>query len=269
MLRMMDFLREMEMIKQADMMQDLSQVERVERSKFRYSPAKTVAVQEKGGGEVNKFMKLLSRLVLSALLLSPIAAQSQPTPQGDQPARTEQEALERWQKLTPEEKQELRERYQRWKSLSPEDKADLQKRYNNWRRLSPDEKATVRKNYERWQRLSPDQREQLQQRWQQWRELPPERRQALKERFERFRDLPPEKRRALQRRVSGKIPEPLPRRKTAIAREVPRTRRAAFTRAETTTAREAGAAFAGRKKSFAATVQGQVQPDEQRQGLRP
>lgn len=29
MLRMMDFLREMEMIKQADMMQDLSQVERV------------------------------------------------------------------------------------------------------------------------------------------------------------------------------------------------------------------------------------------------
>jgi hypothetical protein len=144
----------MEMIKQAEMMQDLSSGEGW-RSKFRCSRAKTVAVQEKGGGEVNKFMKLLSHLVLSALLLSPIAAESQPTPQGDQPGRTEQEALERWQKLTPEEKQELRERFQRWKSLSPEDKADLQKRYNNWRRLSPDEKATVRKNYERWQHLPP------------------------------------------------------------------------------------------------------------------
>ena len=122
---------------------------------------------------MNPLMKLLPSLGLSALLLSPIAAQTQSTPPGDAPAATEQGALERWQKLTPEEKQELRDRYQRWKALPPEEKADLQKRYDNWRRLSPDEKATVRKNYERWQRLSPDQRQQLQQRWQQWRELPP------------------------------------------------------------------------------------------------
>src|SRR4029434_885576 len=102
-------------------------------------------------------MKHLPRLVLSALLASRIAPWSQPTPQGDQPARTEQEALERWQKLTPEEKQELRERYQRWKSLSPADKADPQTRSDHWLRLSPEEKATVRKNYERWQHLPPDQ----------------------------------------------------------------------------------------------------------------
>jgi Protein of unknown function (DUF3106) len=150
-------------------------------------------------------MKLFSYIVVAAFLLSSRAAWGQPASPGDTFAQNEQQSLERWQDMTPQEKQDLRDRFQRWKSLPPQEKADLQKRIDNWRRLSPDEKATVRKNYERWQHLSPEQRERLRQRWQDWRQLPPEQRQELKERFERFRDLPPEERRALRERFREKF----------------------------------------------------------------
>jgi hypothetical protein len=92
----------------------------------------------------------------------------------DQPARLNKK---RWSagEITPEEKQELRERFQRWKSLSPEDKADLQKRYNNWRRLSPDEKATVRKTTSVATPL-PRSARTVAAALAKWRDLPPERR---------------------------------------------------------------------------------------------
>ena len=99
-------------------------------------------------------VKILPQIVIAVLFSLPLAAWSQPAPQREVPVQRDQETLERWQRMSPEEKQELRERYQRWKSLPPEQKADLQKRFENWQHLSPDEKATVRKNYERWQRLS-------------------------------------------------------------------------------------------------------------------
>ena len=125
----------------------------------------------------------LSALCLS-LLLCGIAA-----------AQPDQQALERWQRLTPEQKQELRERYQRWQNLPPDEKEELQRKFEAWRRLPPEEKATAQKNFERWQKLSPEQRARLRERWQHWRELPPERREELKRRFEKLRELPPEERR--------------------------------------------------------------------------
>jgi len=44
--------------------------------------------------------------------------------------------------MSPQEKQELRERYERWKSLSPAEKGDLQRKLETWRKLPPEEKAT-------------------------------------------------------------------------------------------------------------------------------
>ncbi|MGB7948444.1 MAG: hypothetical protein WCH75_12240, partial [Candidatus Binatia bacterium] len=59
-------------------------------------------------------IRLLSQLTLLAVVLFPLAAWSQPAPREEPPAQSRQEALEPWQKMTPEERQELRERYQRW-----------------------------------------------------------------------------------------------------------------------------------------------------------
>jgi hypothetical protein len=117
---------------------------------------------------------------------SPARAQS--STQQDR-APHEREALERWQRLTPQEQNELRERYQRWKNLPPAEKDDLNRKMESWRKLPEDEKTTIRRNFERWRDLPADQRERLQERWQRWRDLPPERREDLRRRMEKFRDL--------------------------------------------------------------------------------
>ena len=99
---------------------------------------------------------------LFALLLVASAAWAQSGPRAEQLAQSDQERLERWQRMTPEQKQELRERFERWKNMSPAEKSELQKKFDDWRRLSPEEKATARQNFERWQKLSPEQRQRLQ-----------------------------------------------------------------------------------------------------------
>ena len=75
-------------------------------------------------------MKLLSKaaiaLGLAAALLTPRAS-SQAAQPSAMAAQSEQESGERWEKMSPQEKQEMRERFQRWKNLDPKEKADLQR----------------------------------------------------------------------------------------------------------------------------------------------
>src|SRR6266568_6310666 len=89
-------------------------------------------------------------LWLSTLLCTPLAW-SQSAPRGMILAQADKDALERWQHMTPEEKQEMRERFQRWQNLPRGEKDDLQKKFETWRQLSPEDKAVARKNFERWQ----------------------------------------------------------------------------------------------------------------------
>ena len=67
---------------------------------------------------------LLSAVALAAILLAvlarPARAEAEPPARGD--------ARARWEKLTPEERQELRERHEKWKALPPDEKARLRDR---------------------------------------------------------------------------------------------------------------------------------------------
>ena len=92
-----------------------------------------------------------SFLWLLTLLIAP-AAWAQPAPRAEVFAQNDNDTLERWQRMTPEQKQELRDRFQRWKNLPPSEKEELQRKFDNWRRLPPEEKATARRNFERWQK---------------------------------------------------------------------------------------------------------------------
>ena len=85
------------------------------------------------------------------ILLSAAPAWSQSGPRGVILAQADKDAVERWQRMTAEEKQEMRERFQRWQNLPPGEKDDLQKKFETWRQLSPEDKAVARKNFERWQ----------------------------------------------------------------------------------------------------------------------
>src|ERR671910_1007011 len=98
-------------------------------------------------------MNCLRLLVLFSFLSAPSAAWSQSKFLGEPPAQSEGEAANRWQKMTPEQKQQLRDRFDRWKSLPPEEKAEMQKKFDRWREMSPDDKARARRNFERWQKL--------------------------------------------------------------------------------------------------------------------
>jgi hypothetical protein len=94
-------------------------------------------------------------LVLFSFLLAPAAVWSQSRDGGEPSAQNNREAFDRWQRMTPEQKQELRDRLDRWKSMPPEEKAEMQKKFERWRDMSAEEKASARKNFERWQQLSP------------------------------------------------------------------------------------------------------------------
>ncbi len=96
-------------------------------------------------------------------------------------------ARERWQKLSPEQREKLRERHREFENLPAE------------------EQKRVRKNFERWQKLSPEKKEATRERYKRWRELPPERREQLRE---RWRKLSPEEKKTLRKRRGGRKPKP-------------------------------------------------------------
>ncbi|MGN6717568.1 MAG: DUF3106 domain-containing protein, partial [Candidatus Binatia bacterium] len=93
----------------------------------------------------SRSMKTAGVLALSLLLVAS-TAWSQSGSGSEQLAPSDQERLERWQKMTPEQKQQLRERFERWKNMAPAEKSQLQKKFDDWRRLAPEEKATARQN---------------------------------------------------------------------------------------------------------------------------
>ena len=91
-------------------------------------------VKKYGNAKVNRFSRLAALFLLLASLPAPAAAQGQ-TP--DAFAQDNGQALERWQRMTPEEKQRMRERFERWKTLPQERKDELRKNLDDWRRMSP------------------------------------------------------------------------------------------------------------------------------------
>jgi hypothetical protein len=135
--------------------------------------------------------------VVALLLASPaigIAGAQSPEP----PVQKREQGRDRWEHMTDEEKQRVRERFERWKALPQERKDSVRRNFDEWRRMTQEEKATARKNFERWQTLSPEERERLRERWRRWRELPPEKREALRE---QFRHLSPEEKQTLREKL--------------------------------------------------------------------
>ena len=94
------------------------------------------------------------------------------------------EMLQRWQNMTPEQREKIRERMQRWRAMTPE------------------ERQRILQNMERFRKLTPEQRERLIQARQRWEQVPPEVRQRMHRQFERFKELPPEVRERIMQRMA-------------------------------------------------------------------
>jgi hypothetical protein len=58
---------------------------------------------------------------------------------------------------------------------------------DRWQNLTPRERENVRKNYQHWQNLPPKDKEHLREEWNRWQNLPQDRREQLRDRYEDLR----------------------------------------------------------------------------------
>ena len=58
---------------------------------------------------------------------------------------------------------------------------------DKWQNLSPKERENIQKNYRRWQNLPPQDKEHLREEWDRWQNLPKDRRDQLRNRYEDLR----------------------------------------------------------------------------------
>jgi len=75
------------------------------------------------------------------------------------------ERYREWESLPEQERQRLRHRMKKYKQLPPKERERYQHRYRQWQKLSPDERYMIREKLQKWERLSPDEKEQIRQRF--------------------------------------------------------------------------------------------------------
>ena len=109
---------------------------------------------------------------MGALAVCVLEPSAHAQPKGPRPAPLPPRALERFQKMTPEQRQRALER------------------------LPPDRRARIEEQLRRLQNLPPDQRQQLQERYQRFQSLPRDRQIAVRTELQSLRQMPPAERRA-------------------------------------------------------------------------
>jgi hypothetical protein len=67
--------------------------------------------------------------------------------------------------MTPEQRDQAKDRFTRWRALPPEQRQALRARWQQFQALPPNERAIVRQNFHRFQQLPPERRQMLIQRW--------------------------------------------------------------------------------------------------------
>lgn len=110
------------------------------------------------------------------------------------------DARQRWQRLSPEQKQAFREKLYQWKNLGPVRKAEIKKRFQRYQQMPPEMKKKVRRNWERIRTLPSQRRQEIGEKYQKWQHLPLEKKQLIRERYKRFEGAPPEQRQRLRER---------------------------------------------------------------------
>lgn len=106
------------------------------------------------------------------------------------PGEVTPERMERWRRMSPEERERVRERYHRWKELPQEQKERILDRRRRWRELPESERNYLRGRREIYRNAWPDEKAAIRKFFGNWKELPPERRQALKRRIAEWRGMP-------------------------------------------------------------------------------
>lgn len=107
-----------------------------------------------------------------------------------QPGEVTPEKIERWRRMSPEERARIRERYRQWKALPPERRDRLVERTRRWRELPEDDRRFLRQRREMYRNAWPEEKRVIKKFFVRWRQLPPERRRTMRLRIAEWRGLP-------------------------------------------------------------------------------
>ena len=111
-------------------------------------------------------------------------------PPAANPDKLPPRAIQRLQKLSPEQQEQFLRNNQRFNSLPSEQQAEIKRRLEAWNRLAPEQKQALRDRQRVWEQLSPEQKRYVQQSlFPRWQQMPPGRRQAILQRLHSLRDL--------------------------------------------------------------------------------
>ncbi|HET9157388.1 MAG TPA: DUF3106 domain-containing protein [Myxococcaceae bacterium] len=143
---------------------------------------------------------VVSALVAALLTVGLARAQT-----GSAPAPAEvapqDDAAARFDRMSEQEKAQLRERLKQYRALPLDEQARLQANVARWRALPPEEKARVRQNLESFQRLSPDERQKLLAQWREFQKLTPDQRHELRQQVREYLRANPERRRQMMENI--------------------------------------------------------------------
>jgi len=70
-----------------------------------------------------------------------------------------------WERLSPQEREQLRQRWRYYQNLPPQERQLLKRRYEEWRKLPPEDQRVIREKLRRWEELSPEEQEAIRQRF--------------------------------------------------------------------------------------------------------
>lgn len=106
-------------------------------------------------------------------------------------------ARERWESMSEEQRQELRQRHARWKELSSEDKQALKSKYERFRKLPPERQKKIREAFKKWQSFDETKKAKIRNQIARLKKIDPN---FKKERLKKLRDRKSQKRNRLPRR---------------------------------------------------------------------
>ena len=90
---------------------------------------------------------------------------------------------DRYNRLSPEEKNLLNERYREWESMPEQERQRLRHRMKKYRRLRPKDRERYQHRYQQWQKLSPEERYRIREKLQEWDRLSPDEKEQIRQRF--------------------------------------------------------------------------------------
>ncbi|OGS45159.1 MAG: hypothetical protein A2539_08890 [Elusimicrobia bacterium RIFOXYD2_FULL_34_15] len=104
----------------------------------------------------------------------------------EKPDSSYKENLKRWQSLSEEERQVIRERA---KKISPEQLKELKEKSVKFKSMSKEEQDKIKNNYQRFEQFPPEKKEILKERHRRFEELSPENREKLRNEFRKRRNM--------------------------------------------------------------------------------